>query len=100
MWAAAPWWTSCRAVRSAPVRTRRGGAAQRRADARAAMPRPPTSAYFVFATGIENSYPTIDGGRRVDQMEASHHYDRWKEDFALVAELGVYFLRYGPPLHR
>jgi beta-glucosidase len=64
------------------------------------MPRPPTSVFFVFATGIENSYPTIDGGKRVDQMAASHHYDRWKEDFALVGELGVYFLRYGPPLHR
>ena len=64
------------------------------------MPRPPTSAYFVFATGIENSYPTIADGKRVDQMEASHHYERWREDFALVSELGVYFLRYGPPLHR
>ena len=63
------------------------------------MPRPPTSVYFVFATGIENSYPNIAGGRRVDQMAASHHYDRWREDFALVQELGVYFLRYGPPLH-
>jgi beta-glucosidase/6-phospho-beta-glucosidase/beta-galactosidase len=64
------------------------------------MPRPPTSVFFVFATGIENSYPTIADGKRVDQMAASHHYDRWKEDFALVGELGVYFLRYGPPLHR
>jgi beta-glucosidase/6-phospho-beta-glucosidase/beta-galactosidase len=64
------------------------------------MTRPPTSAYFVFATGIENSYPTIANRKRVDQMEASHHYDRWKEDFALVGELGVWFLRYGPPLHR
>ncbi len=64
------------------------------------MQRPPTSVYFVFATGIENSYPTIANGRRVDQMEASHHYERWKEDFTLAAELGVYFLRYGPPLHR
>jgi beta-glucosidase/6-phospho-beta-glucosidase/beta-galactosidase len=64
------------------------------------MPRPSTSVYFVFATGIENSYPTIAGGKRVDQMEASRHYERWREDFALVEELGVYFLRYGPPLHR
>jgi beta-glucosidase/6-phospho-beta-glucosidase/beta-galactosidase len=62
--------------------------------------RPPTSVYFVFATGIENSYPTIANGKRVDQMEASHHYARWKEDFTLAAELGVYFLRYGPPLYR
>ena len=64
------------------------------------MPRPPTNVFFVFATGIENSYPTIADGKRVDQMGASHHYDRWKEDFALVADLGVWFLRYGPPLYR
>ena len=64
------------------------------------MPRPPTNVFFVFATGVENSYPTIADGKRVDQMEASHHYDRWKEDFALVEDLGVWFLRYGPPLYR
>ena len=56
---------------------------------------------FMFATGIENSYPTIDQGRtRVDEMESCRHYARWQEDFALVQELGVHFLRYGPPLHR
>jgi beta-glucosidase len=56
---------------------------------------------FVFATGIENSYPTVDGGtRRVDQMDICGHYDRWREDFGCVRELGVDFLRYGPPLHR
>ena len=43
---------------------------------------------FMFATGIENSVPTINGGRsRVDEMESCHHYDRWKEDFALVEEM-------------
>jgi beta-glucosidase/6-phospho-beta-glucosidase/beta-galactosidase len=56
---------------------------------------------FMFATGIENSYPTIDHGRtRRDQMEECGHYRRWREDFALVTELGLRFLRYGPPLHR
>jgi beta-glucosidase len=55
----------------------------------------------MFATGIENSYPTIRGGRvRVDEMAACQHYDRWRDDFDLVGELGVNFLRYGPPLHR
>ncbi|MCW8086490.1 family 1 glycosylhydrolase [Sabulicella glaciei] len=54
---------------------------------------------FIFATGIENSYPTV-AGRRVDQMEACGHYRHWREDFALVRELGLSFLRYGPPLHR
>ena len=55
---------------------------------------------FMFATGIENSYPTIDGGRhRVDEMEKCGHYKYWKTDFALVEELGIRFLRYGPPIH-
>jgi beta-glucosidase len=56
---------------------------------------------FMFATGIENSIPTIDNGRtRIDQMEKCGHYLRWREDFDLVQELGLSFLRYGPPLHR
>ncbi len=55
---------------------------------------------FMFATGIENSYPTIEweGKRiRVDQMAKSDHYNRFREDFALVQEMGIEFLRYGPP---
>jgi beta-glucosidase/6-phospho-beta-glucosidase/beta-galactosidase len=61
-------------------------------------PAPPA---FLFATGIENSYPRIHGGRtRVDEMERCGHYERWAEDFALVQELGLNFLRYGPPIHR
>jgi beta-glucosidase len=55
----------------------------------------------MFATGIENSVPTINGGReRVDQMEVCHFYDRWREDFALVEEMGIQYLRYGPPIHK
>ncbi len=56
---------------------------------------------FVFATGIENSYPTIQNGRvRMDEMEKCKHYERWREDFDCTEQLGVRFLRYGPPLHR
>jgi beta-glucosidase len=56
---------------------------------------------FMFATGIENSAPTIHQGRtRMDELEKCRHYDLWREDFARVAELGVSFLRYGPALHR
>jgi beta-glucosidase len=54
---------------------------------------------FMFTTGIEASAPRVDG-RRVDEMEACGHYDRWREDFELVEEMGIRFLRYGPPLHR
>ncbi|KGB53342.1 Aryl-phospho-beta-D-glucosidase BglH [Sphingopyxis sp. LC81] len=58
---------------------------------------------FMFATGIENSYPVITGAdgrtQRVDEMAKTGHYERWREDFALVAELGIEYLRYGPPYH-
>ena len=59
---------------------------------------------FMFSTGIENSYPTIllpDGTtKRVDEMEKCGHYEHWQTDFLLVKELGLEFLRYGPPLYR
>jgi beta-glucosidase/6-phospho-beta-glucosidase/beta-galactosidase len=59
---------------------------------------------FSFCTGIENSAPVIkgpDGKRcRIDQMTASGHDRRWREDFARARELGVDCLRYGPPYYR
>jgi beta-glucosidase/6-phospho-beta-glucosidase/beta-galactosidase len=55
---------------------------------------------FMFATGIENSIPTIDNGRtRIDQMASCGHYRHWRTDFDLLKELGIGVLRYGPPLH-
>ncbi len=55
----------------------------------------------MFATGIENSYPTINHGReRVDELEKCGHYAQWQTDFDKVEELGISFLRYGPPLFR
>ena len=54
----------------------------------------------MFATGIENSIPKIKGGRvRVDQMDVCGHYKHWKKDFDCVEDIGIRFLRYGPPLH-
>jgi len=56
---------------------------------------------FMFATGIENSIPTINNGRtRIDQMEKCGHYENWRTDFDLLADLNIQVLRYGPPLHR
>ena len=56
---------------------------------------------FMFATGVENSYPTTKGGKhRVDEMEKCGHYAKWRQDFDCVQDLGLRFLRYGPPLHR
>lgn len=55
---------------------------------------------FLFATGIENSYPTIQNGKvRQDEMEKCGHYKFWQKDFDLVQELGIEYLRYGPPIH-
>lgn len=61
------------------------------------LPPPP----FMFASGIENSNPTIGHGRiRRDQMEECGHYRYFRTDFALAAQLGIRTLRYGVPLHR
>lgn len=58
---------------------------------------------FMFSTGIENSYPMIqlpDGTKiRVDEMEKTNHYKLWKTDFKLTKDLGINFLRYGPPYY-
>jgi beta-glucosidase/6-phospho-beta-glucosidase/beta-galactosidase len=60
----------------------------------------PVEHRFMFATGIECSYPTLEGGRwRMDQMAACSHYRHWRTDLQLVRELGLRYLRYGPPLH-
>jgi beta-glucosidase/6-phospho-beta-glucosidase/beta-galactosidase len=59
---------------------------------------------FMFATGIECSYPVITSksskDRRYDEMELIGHYERWKEDFQLVLDLGIRYLRYGPPYYK
>ncbi len=63
----------------------------------------PTTQRFIFATGIECSYPTRrypDGRRRYDQLERCGHYERWREDLELTRELGIHFLRYGVPYYR
>lgn len=57
--------------------------------------------YFLFATGVENSYPTINNGKtRIDELQKCGHYKHWSRDFDCVQELGIQFLRYGPPIHR
>jgi beta-glucosidase/6-phospho-beta-glucosidase/beta-galactosidase len=58
------------------------------------------SAGFMFATGIECSYPTIDGGRwRRDELDSTRHYSFWQHDFELARKIGITHIRYGPPLH-
>src|SRR5437588_12746917 len=59
---------------------------------------------FVFATGIECSYPVITSKaratRRMDALEKTFHYKFWKADLALVREMGLHYLRYGPPYYK
>ena len=62
--------------------------------------RPRTNGAFIFATGIECSYPTVEQGRwRRDEMDSMRHYALWQEDFELARKMGITHLRYGPPLH-
>src|ERR1700730_11723697 len=88
MWGAVIIW------RSASSKRRRMGADQSN----------PRAHPFLFATGIENSYPVVVGKdgkrRRVDEMAKCHHYERWQEDFRLVRELGLEYLRWGPPYYK
>jgi beta-glucosidase len=55
---------------------------------------------FMFAVGIECSCPTIEGNQRVDQLRDTGHYEMWETDLRLVRELGLRYLRYGPPIYR
>src|SRR5947209_2738607 len=59
-------------------------------------------AQFMFATGIENSYPTIEWKGKVirqDELAKTRHYQCWRDDFQLLKELGIEHLRYGPPYY-
>jgi beta-glucosidase/6-phospho-beta-glucosidase/beta-galactosidase len=63
----------------------------------------PIAEKFMFATGIENSCPTIslaDGKtKRRDELAETRHYKNWCEDFELVKDLGIRYLRYGGPYY-
>ena len=59
-----------------------------------------TPGNFMFATGIECSYPTIDNGKtRRDLLQECGHYTHWKQDLRLVKDLGLNVLRYGLPYY-
>ena len=56
---------------------------------------------FMFATGIECSYPTIGNGSiRRDLLEECGHYENFRTDLALVKDLGLKVLRYGLPYYK
>ncbi len=56
---------------------------------------------FMFATGIECSYPTIENGKiRRDLLEECGHYERFEEDLQLIKDLGLKVVRYGLPYYK
>jgi len=54
----------------------------------------------MFGAGIECSCPTIEGNQRVDELHDTGHYEMWRTGLRLVRELGLRYLRYGPPIYR
>ena len=58
---------------------------------------------FAFATGIECSNPLVDnpagGHLRRDLLDECGHYHHFRQDLALVKDLGTPCLRYGLPNH-
>ncbi|ACB76900.1 family 1 glycosylhydrolase [Opitutus terrae] len=58
---------------------------------------------FLWCTGIEDTFitaPSPKTGRTLDEYELTGHYEHWREDIDLMAELGVPAARYGIPWHR
>jgi beta-glucosidase/6-phospho-beta-glucosidase/beta-galactosidase len=52
--------------------------------------------------GIEDTFvpQTRAGERAIDEYELTEHYDRFPEDFALAADVGAEYLRWGVPWYR
>lgn len=60
-----------------------------------------TSGNFMFATGIECSYPTIENGKvRRDLLAECKHYERFEEDLHLIRDMGLKVVRYGLPYYK
>lgn len=56
---------------------------------------------FMFATGIECSYPKIKNNTiRRDLLEECGHYERFEEDLHLIKDLGLKVVRYGLPYYK
>ena len=57
---------------------------------------------FLWATGIEDTFvpQTRPGHRALDEYQLMGHYEHWREDIALVRELGVRAIRWGVPWYR
>lgn len=58
---------------------------------------------FIWSAGIEDTFitaPSTKTGRTLDEYELTGHYEHWREDIDLFAQLGLRIVRYGVPWHR
>lgn len=57
---------------------------------------------FLWAAGIENTFvPQVRPGHRsLDEYELMGHYEHWREDLSLSADLGLKAMRWGVPWYR
>ncbi|MFT4157378.1 MAG: family 1 glycosylhydrolase [Microbacterium sp.] len=55
-----------------------------------------------FGLGIEDTFipQSGPGERALDEYELTEHYQHWREDLGLAAEVGAEFVRWGIPWHR
>lgn len=71
-----------------------------------AAPAPLAPGAFHWGVGLENTWmvqsdPDKDGYRlALDEYALTQHYERWKDDLALAADLGVTTIRYSVPWPR
>lgn len=57
---------------------------------------------FIWASGIENTFvpQSRPGYRPLEEYELMGHYDHWRQDLALVRDLGLNAIRWGVPWYR
>jgi beta-glucosidase len=57
---------------------------------------------FIWATGIEDTFvpQTRPGHRALDEYQLMGHYQHWRQDLALVRDLGIRAVRWGVPWYR
>ena len=57
---------------------------------------------FLWATGIEDTFvpQSRPGHRALDEYQLMGHYEHWRQDLALVRDLGLKLVRWGVPWYR
>jgi beta-glucosidase len=62
----------------------------------------PSSGEFIWASGIEDTFvpQTKPGHRALDEYQLMGHYEHWRADLQLAAEMGLQAVRWGVPWYR